>query len=291
MKKFFAIMLVLAIAVCSLGVLSSCGGKAFDDSKNIAVVTRGGESGTKSAFMELLGLKGKTDVSGSIQPSSTAAVLQEIKSNPLAIGYDSLGYVTDEVKMLKIDGVEATVENIKNGTYKLYRPLNVVYKQSTAEEAVNAAFLAYLGSSEAQAIITENGYVFTHEGTKSYTVTPGLSGEIDISGSTSLYPLMEILADEFEKIQPNVSITVAGGGSGTGYNNAENGVSDFGMISEKFKSEKAPSCTYYEVASDGIAVIVNKANPTDNISLEDLKNIYDVDAGDNAVKVWADIKK
>ena len=291
MKKIFALVLTFALTLCTLGVLTSCGGAKFDENKNISVVAREDGSGTKSAFMEIIGLKGKADVSGVIIGANTAAVLGEVKGNPLAIGYDSLGYVTDEVKMLKVDGVAATVENVKNGTYKISRPLNVVYQESKVASEVNTAFLAFLQSSDAQKIISDNGYVSTKDGAVAYTVVPGLSGEINISGSTSLKPLMEKLAAKFEAVQSGVKVTVGGGGSGTGYNDAKNGVSDFGMISEKFKTEKAENCTYYEVAKDGIAVIVNKENPLDNISMEDLKNIYNVDAGDAAIKVWADVSK
>ena len=291
MKKIFALVLTFALTLCTLGALTSCGGAKFDENKNISVVAREDGSGTKSAFMEIIGLKGKADVSGVIIGANTAAVLNEVKGNPLAIGYDSLGYVTDEVKMLKVDGVAATVENVKTGTYKISRPLNVVYQESKVASEVNTAFLTFLRSSDAQKIISDNGYVSTKDGAVAYTVVPGLSGEINISGSTSLKPLMEKLAAKFESIQSGVKVTVGGGGSGTGYNDAKNGVSDFGMISETFKTEKAENCTYYEVAKDGIAVIVNKANPLDNISMEDLKNIYNVDAGDAAIKVWADVTK
>ena len=291
MKKIFALVLTFALTLCTLGALTSCGGAKFDENKNISVVAREDGSGTKSAFMEIIGLKGKADVSGVIIGANTAAVLNEVKGNPLAIGYDSLGYVTDEVKMLKVDGVAATVENVKNGTYKISRPLNVVYQESKVASEVNTAFLAFLQSSDAQTIISDNGYVSTKDGAVAYTVIPGLSGEINISGSTSLKPLMEKLAAKFEAVQSGVKVTVGGGGSGTGYNDAKNGVSDFGMISEKFKTEKAENCTYYEVAKDGIAVIVNKENPLDNISMEDLGNIYNVDAGDAAIKVWADVSK
>ena len=291
MKKIFALVLTFALTLCTLGALTSCGGAKFDENKNISVVAREDGSGTKSAFMEIIGLKGKADVSGVIIGANTAAVLNEVKGNPLAIGYDSLGYVTDDVKTLKVDGVAPTVENVKNGTYKISRPLNVVYQESKVASDVNTAFLTFLQSSDAQSIISENGYVSTKEGAVAYTVVPGLSGNIAISGSTSLKPLMEKLAAKFESIQSGVKVTVGGGGSGTGYNDAKNGVSDFGMISETFKTEKAENCTYYEVAKDGIAVIVNKANPLDNISMEDLKNIYNVDAGDAAIKVWADVTK
>ena len=291
MKKIFALVLTFALTLCTLGALTSCGGAKFDENKNISVVAREDGSGTKSAFMEIIGLKGKADVSGVIIGANTAAVLGEVKGNPLAIGYDSLGYVTDEVKMLKVDGVAATVENVKNGTYKISRPLNVVYQESKVASEVNTAFLNFLQSSDAQKIISDNGYVSTKDGAVAYTVVPGLSGEINISGSTSLKPLMEKLAAKFEAVQSGVKVTVGGGGSGTGYNDAKNGVSDFGMISEKFKTEKAENCTYYEVAKDGIAVIVTKENALDNISMEDLKNIYNVDAGDAAIKVWADVSK
>ncbi|MBE5731300.1 MAG: phosphate ABC transporter substrate-binding protein [Clostridiales bacterium] len=291
MKKIFVFVLAFVFAIGTFGVLAACDGAKFDESKSITVVTRGGDSGTKSAFMEIIGLKGKADVSGSIQPQDTAAVLQEVKSNPLAIGYDSLGYVTDDVKILKVDGVEATVENIKSGTYKISRPLSVVYQESNVASDVNSAFLTFLQSLDAQTIVSDNGYVSTKDGAVAYTVVPGLSGKIDISGSTSLLPLMEKLAAKFEQMQSGISVTVAGGGSGTGYNNAQNGVSDFGMISEVFNLSKAEDCISYEVAKDGIAVIVNKANTFDNISLEDLRNIYDVDAGEAAIKVWADVSK
>ncbi len=291
MKKIFALILTLSLTFSTLCALTSCGGGAFDENKNITVVTREDGSGTKSAFMEIIGLKGKTDVSGVIVATGTAAVLQEVKGNPLAIGYDSLGYITDDVKVLKIDGVLPTVENIKNSTYKISRPLNVVYQADNATSEANAAFLSFLQSSEAQAIISDNGYVSTKEGSNAYTVVSELSGEISISGSTSLKPLMEKLAAKFEEMQSGVSISVGGGGSGTGYNDAKNGVSDFGMISEAFNPNKADNCTYYEVAKDGIAVIVNKANTFDSISLEDLKNIYNVDAGDAAIKTWAGITK
>ncbi len=291
MKKIFALILIWALTLCTLSALTSCGGAKFDENKNVSVVTREDGSGTKSAFMEIIGLKGKTDVSGVIVATGTAAVLQEVKGNPLAIGYDSLGYITDEVKILKVDGVEPTLENIKNGSYKISRPLNVVYQENKVASEVNTAFLTFLQSSDAQTLISDNGYVSTKEGAVAYTVIPGLTGEVAISGSTSLKPLMEKLAAKFEEMQSGVSVTVGGGGSGTGYNDAKNGVSDFGMISEAFNPSKADNCTYYEVAKDGIAVIVNQANTFDNISLEDLKNIYNADAGDAGIKTWVGVAK
>lgn len=258
----------------------------FDENKNISVVTRTDGSGTKSAIMEFLGLKGKKDVSGAIVLSSTDAIMAEVKGNPLAIGYDSLGFVTDDVKKIKVDGVAPTVENIKSGAYRLARPLNVVYKEENVQSGLNKAFFDFIKSSDAQTIIAYEGYVVSHDATAAYQIQQGLSGTINITGSTSLTPLMEKLAKKFEQIQGGVSINVGGTGSSQGYNDTKNGVVDFGMISEVFKPAKAEGCTYYQVCMDGIAIIVNSANPIENVSLATLKNIYDVDAGENAVKTW-----
>ena len=258
---------------------------------NISVVAREDGSGTKSAFMEIIGLKGKADVSGVIIATGTAGVLAEVRSNPLAVAYESLGYVTDDVKMLKVDGVEPTVENIKNGTYRIARPLNVVYQEKTVADGVCKAYLEFLQSADAQKIITEKGYVSTRDGAQKYKIQSGLTGKIGISGSTSLQPLMIELAKKFESLQSGVTVSVSGGGSGTGYKNAKEGVSEFGMISETFNSEKADNCTSYEVAKDGIAVIVNKANTNDNIALDTLKSIYNCEAGDSAVTKWDQVSK
>lgn len=290
--KTLCAALALTMGLCGL---AACGGKQNDGNdgfgdKQISVVAREDGSGTKSAFMEIIGLNGKSDVSGVIISASTAAVLTEVKGNPYAIAYESLGYVTDEVKILKVDGVEPTVENIKNGTYKIARPLSIVYKEATVADGAQKAFFEYLQSADAQTIISGKGYVSTKENPVAYTIQSGLTGEITVSGSTSLQPLMLELAAAFMKLQSGVTVQVSGGGSGTGYKNAEGGVSDFGMISEAFNKEKAASCVSYEVAKDGIAVIVNKKNPLDSISLEVLKNIYDVDAGDAAVKTWSQVK-
>lgn len=291
MKKIISAILSITLAIISIASFASCNKSAFDEKKNISVVTREDGSGTKSAFMELIGLKGKADISGVIVATGTAAVLAEVKGNPLAIGYDSLGYITDEVKTIKVDGVYPTIANIKSGDYKISRPLNVVYQESNVSSSeVNSAFLTFLKSSDAQEIISSNGYISTKDGAEKYTVIPGLSGKVTITGSTSLKPLMEKLAAKFESIQSGVSITVGGGGSGTGYNDAKSGVSDFGMISEKFNKDKADNCIYYEVAKDGIAIIVNRANTIENISLEDLSNIYNAEAGDKSIKTWSDLK-
>ena len=277
--------------LASLVGLVACSSGAFDSSKGITVITREDGSGTKSAFMEILGLKGKADVENVVIQTGTAAVMQEVSTNPYAIAFDSLGYVTDDVKKLKIDGVEPTVANIKSGSYTISRPLNVIYKEDTIKNSsVFSAYLTFLQSKDSQDIISAEGYVSVKDDASAYVKDDSLSGTIDISGSTSLKPLMEKLAEKFESYQPSVKVNVSGGGSGTGYSNGEKGVSAFGMISEEFNSSKAASCTYYTVAKDGIAVIVNQKNPLDSIKKADLSNIYDSEKSSSEhITTWSQL--
>lgn len=279
-KRILSILTFLLALVFSLTAFTACGKK----SKNIVVVVREDGSGTKSAFMEIIGLKGKSDVDGAIVGYGTAGMLTAVKNNANAIGYDSLGYVTNEVKILTVNGVAPSSETIKNGTYKISRPLSVIYQPDAVENSnVNAKYLEFLKSSEAQEIISANGYITNVDSSDSYVPATDLSGTINISGSTSLQPLMEKLASKFETLQAGVTVYVVGGGSGTGYNDANKSVSDFGMISETFNQNKADKCVSYVVALDGIAVIVNKKNDINDISLENLKGIFDKE---NQIKTW-----
>lgn len=285
--------LSFVLAGLTLATLASCGGKnqEFNYDASISVICREDGSGTKSAFMEIIGLKSqKGDVKGAIIQNSTAAVLQGVAQNPYSLAYDSLGYVTEDVKKLQVNGVECTLENCKTGAYAISRPLSVVYKEETVKSSsVFSAYLQYLGSAQAQSIISSNGYVQIVDGGSSYAAVSGLEGTINISGSTSLQPLMNLLAADFEKMQPKVTVNVSGGGSGTGLSDAENGTSNFGMISKEFIQTDAPSCTHYTVAKDGIAVIANKSNPVTSLTMEQLKSIYGNDEGEH-ITTWAPFK-
>ncbi|MCL1803423.1 MAG: substrate-binding domain-containing protein [Eubacteriaceae bacterium] len=297
-KQLATVSLALALLL-----IAACGGNSntnnsnntnnnnADEPKPISIIAREDGSGTKTAFMEIIGLKGKADPENVIIQTGTAGVLTEVKGNPAAIAYESLGYATSDVKILKVDGVEASTANIKNASYKISRPLSVIYQEETLEDEAYKAFYDYLQSSNAQKIISDEGYVSIIDNAAEYTINGALSGKIDVSGSTSLQPVMVLLASDFESLQPNVEVSVSGGGSGTGYQNAEEGVSEFGMISEEFNIEKAPSCTFHVVCKDGIAVIVNKANEIDSISMEQLKRIYDEEAGEEAITTWNEIAK
>lgn len=301
MKKIITTVtavLMALVCVCAFVACNSNGGK-FDASKNITVITREDGSGTKSAFMEIIGLKGQADVSGVIKSSSTDAVLASVKTNPYAIAFDSLGFVVgrEGVKALTVDGVEANAANVKSGAYPVSRPLSIVYKPETLENKLYKAYYDFLQSNQAQEIVTNGykqltsgGYVVNVDNPVDYVADSTLSGTIAISGSTSLQPLMNGLAAKFEELQPDVTVEVKGGGSGQGYKDTTNGVSVFGMISEKFTQSKAEGCTSTTVALDGIAIIVNASNPLTDITKDQLKQIYgNVDG--NQITVWSGIIK
>ncbi len=167
-KQYVKTSIIVTMAVLGVTSCNNQNNTSFDTSKIITVVTRDDGSGTKSAFMEIIGLKGKKDPAGVISASSTTTVLATVKTNPIAIAYESLGYVTDEVKILKVDQVDCNVENIKTGDYKIARSLNIVYKETILQNPVFEDFYKFLGSSDSQKIISDNGYVSTKDDTSSY---------------------------------------------------------------------------------------------------------------------------
>lgn len=94
-------------------------------------------------------------------------MMTSVKGDPGAIGYISLGSLDDSVKSLKIDGVEATADNVKDGSYKIARPFNIV----TTDELTPAAqdFITFIMSKEGQTIVEDNGYIAVSEDAASYT--------------------------------------------------------------------------------------------------------------------------
>ena len=140
MKKSISMLLA---ALMLTGALSGCGGSSSSDSSDsqasgndsgvsgaITVISREDGSGTRGAFIELTGVEEKNDAGEKIDNTTadaeiankTDVVLTSVAGNEKAIGYISLGALNDTVKAVKVDGAEATVDNVKNGSYKLSRP-------------------------------------------------------------------------------------------------------------------------------------------------------------------------
>lgn len=281
-KKILATAAAGLIAMASLagcgstGSSSSTGG--FDTKSNISVITREDGSGTRSAFIELTGVQEEKDgtktdntLSSAVVQSSTQAVLTGVAGDPTAIGYISLGSLNDTVKAAKIDGVEPTSETVKDGSYKISRPFNIATKDNLSEAAQN--FIDYILSKEGQEIVNKD-YVEAVDNAEPFAGAKG-KGKVKVGGSTSVSPVMEKLAEAYQKVNKDVTVEVNTSDSSTGMSQAAEGTVDIGMASRELKdSETAKGIKGTVIAKDGIAVIVNKSNTVEDIKLDRLKGIY-----------------
>lgn len=279
MKKFAAIFMCAALAVGALSGCSSNENSSTADNSTagnpISVVTREDGSGTRGAFVELFGIEdadGNDAITQSAEISnSTSVVMTTVAGNPDAIGYISLGSLNNTVKALEIDGVAATVENINNGTYKVYRPFNIATKEGLSETAQD--FVNFIMSEQGQAIVAEEGYISV-ENSGSYTPS-GKTGTVTVSGSSSVTPVMQVLKEEYEALNPDVTIELQQSDSATGVNDAIAGTSDIGMASRALKdSELEQGVVGTVIANDGIAVIVNNESTVTGLTSEQVKGIY-----------------
>ena len=279
MKKFAAIFMCAALAVGALSGCSSNENSSTADNSTagnpISVVTREDGSGTRGAFVELFGIEdadGNDAITQSAEISnSTSVVMTTVAGNPDAIGYISLGSLDSTVKALEIDGVAATVDNINNGTYKVYRPFNIATKEGLSETAQD--FVNFIMSEQGQAIVAEEGYISV-ENSGSYTPS-GKTGTVTVSGSSSVTPVMQVLKEEYEALNPDVTIELQQSDSTTGVNDAIAGTSDIGMASRALKdSELEQGVVGTVIANDGIAVIVNNESTVTGLTSEQVKGIY-----------------
>lgn len=278
MKKFAAIFMCAALAVGALSGCSSNENSSTADNSTagnpISVVTREDGSGTRGAFVELFGIEdadGNDAITQSAEISnSTSVVMTTVAGNPDAIGYISLGSLDNTVKALEIDGVAATVDNINNGTYKVYRPFNIATKEGLSETAQD--FVNFIMSEQGQAIVAED-YISV-ESNGSYTPS-GKTGTVTVSGSSSVTPVMQVLKEEYEALNPDVTIELQQSDSTTGVNDAIAGTSDIGMASRALKdSELEQGVVGTVIANDGIAVIVNNESTVTGLTSEQVKGIY-----------------
>ena len=264
---------ILATSICSVYAAPK-----FNSKKSITVLSREDGSGTRGAFIELFGIE-KKDTSGkkvdyttdeAAITNSTAVMLASVAGDNYAIGYVSLGSLNDSVKAVKIDGADATVSNINNGSYKISRPFNIAVKEGLTPVAQD--FVNFILSDKGQKVIAANKYI--QVAAKSY-ISSKASGKIVVSGSSSVSPVMEKLIEAYKSENPNAKIELQTSDSTTGVTNAINGTCDIGMVSRSLKdSEKSKGVQEVTIAIDGIAVIVNKSNPTGNLSKAQVEQIF-----------------
>lgn len=302
LKKLAAISLSV---LCVAGMLTGCGGgnsnsssgassagsSSAGDAKPISIVSREDGSGTRGAFIELFGVQEKdadgnkvdnTSVDANIV-KSTEVMMTTVANDDFAIGYTSLGALNDTVKALKVDGVEATAENIKAGTYKISRPFNIATKGKVSDVADD--FMKYIMSSDGQQVIEDNGYIKVDDAAAAFK-SSGAEGTVVVAGSSSVTPVMEKLAESYEKVNTKAKIDIQESDSTTGMTSVAEGTCDIGMASRELEdSEKDAGLTPVAIALDGIAVIVNKNNTIDDIKPDMVKSIYVGEVTD-----WNDVK-
>lgn len=255
------------------------GNADFDHTSAIAVYSREDGSGTRGAFIELFGVEEK-DESGekvdntteeAIITNSTDVMLTSVAGDTYAIGYVSLGSLNDTVKAVKIDGAEATVENIKSGTYKIARPFNIATKGEVSEAAQD--FINYIMSDDGQKVISDNGYI--GDDSAAAFESNGAEGKVVVGGSSSVSPVMEKLIEAYKAVNANVEIELQTSDSTTGMTGAADGTLDIGMASRELKdSETEEGLIATKIAMDGIAVIVNQENPVEDLSSDTVKGIF-----------------
>lgn len=245
----------------------------------IDVVSREDGSGTRGAFIELFGIEtkdadgNKTDrtTADAIIANQTEVMMQNVAGDKNAIGYASLGSVDDSIKVLSIDGAEASTENVLNGSYQISRPFNIATKGELSDAAQD--FVNYILSAEGQKVINDNGYIQIDDKAEAFQ-SNGATGEITVAGSSSVTPVMEKLKEAYEEVNSGVSITIQESDSTTGMTSAMEGVCDIGMASRELSEEEAAELTPVKIALDGIAVIVNPENALNDLSAEQVCSIF-----------------
>lgn len=294
MKKSVSLLLA-GLMLC--GALTGCGGNnstaentdsqttesTTGTSGAIHVVSREDGSGTRVAFVELTGVEDDNGDNTTVEAeiaNRTDAVLTTVAGNEAAIGYVSLGSLNDTVKAVTVDGVEATVDNVKSGDYTLSRPFNIATKGEPT--GVAADFIGFIMSADGQAIVGED-YITVNDNAEAFT-SDGSSGHITVGGSSSVSPVMEQLIEAYKAVNPNAQIDLQTSDSTSGMTGAMDGTFAIGMASRELKDEEAAELTGTAIALDGIAVIVNTANTVDNLTMDQIRSIYVGETTD-----WADV--
>lgn len=283
MKKIISLSLVaILIFAFAVGCASDnegettppASGSDFDTSETINVVSREDGSGTRGAFVEIVGVEvdgNDATYDEAVIQNGTNGVMTTVAGDEYSIGYISLGSLNDTVTAVAVDGVEATTENIKSGDYKIARPFNIAYQSGLSELAQD--FVDFIMSADGQAIVADNSLIEVADDATAYSPS-GLTGTIVVGGSTSVTPVMEKLAEAYEGLNSGVTIEIQSNGSSAGMTAAIEGSADIGMASRDLKDSEKEVLEYQAIGIDGIAVIVNNESNVSDLSLDSIRSIY-----------------
>ncbi|MBY5034322.1 extracellular solute-binding protein [Streptococcus gallolyticus] len=293
MKTSKKILLLAVTGLMGLGALTACSGNTSSSaSDTINVVSREEGSGTRSTFIELFGVEEKdansekvdNTAATAIVANSTSVMLTTVSEDAAAIGYASLGSLNDSVKVLDIDGNKASVADIKDGSYKISRPFNIITKEDKVSQAAQD-FIDFILSTEGQKVVEKAGYI-PLDNTTAYTAKVS-SGKVVVAGSSSVTPIMEKIKEAYQKVNAKVDVEIQQSDSSTGITSAIDGLADIGIASRELKDEESgKGVASTVIATDGIAVVVNKKNKVNDLTTEQVKEIFT-----GKTTSWADLSK
>lgn len=278
-------------ATLAAALLTGCGQgitpseQPFDPNQEIVVISREDGSGTRAAFVELAGVlnadKQDQTTKEAEMANQTGVVLTSVEGNQAAIGYISMGSLGQTVKAVKIDGVEATAENVKNGFYTLARPFNIAYQGEP--EGLKKDFIDFIFSKQGQAVIESMGAIAMQAEAQEYQPS-GQSGKLTIAGSSSVTPVMEKLVEAYMALNPDANLELQQSDSSAGMKAVVDGTADIGMASRQLKDSEKAELQHTAIAMDGIAVIVNLKNSIDNLTKAQVAGIYK-----GEITFWSDV--
>ncbi|WP_162140186.1 substrate-binding domain-containing protein [Haploplasma axanthum] len=305
MRKIFAILFTVLLGV----TLVACTNDNSPKDDKITVYTRDTASGTRDAFFTAIDFTDaiKDDqklVNGVLIVDGNGDMISKIKNDENGIGYISLtSLATSELKGLKFNGVEATEQNVLNGSYALKRPFNyiVTSNDTTDADKLAKAFVAYMGTKDAETIIKSKGGIIevdanapTWESIKSqHTVANKDNKDVTVifGGSTSVESIAKELSKDFSSKAGNFKAEHKHTGSGDAYKNTQGSGKDgdsalhIGFASRGFKADEAGAVgTFGQLAFDAVVIVVNSKNKLNSITPEQAKEVY---KGDTAK--WADV--
>ena len=279
MRKMANVMMALALsAACTAGAAMTVSAADFDASTDISVLSREDGSGTRGAFIELFGIEQKDADGNKVDmtteeaaiTNSTSVMMTSVANDRYALGYISLGSLDDTVKAVKIDGAAPSVDTVKDGSYKVVRPFNIVVNEE-ALTPVDQDFINYILSADGQAVVTENGYIALDA--EEAFESDMSEGKIVVGGSSSVSPVMEKLIEAYQAINTNAEIELQTTDSTTGVSSTIEGTYNIGMASRDLKDTEE-GVTAIKIADDGIAVIVNNDNPIEELTSEQVLSVY-----------------
>lgn len=279
-------------AACAAGTVMTASAADFDTAAEISVFSREDGSGTRGAFIELFGIEQKDADGNKVDmtteeaaiTNSTSVMMTSVANDEYAIGYISLGSLNDTVKAVSIDGAAPSVDTVKDGSYKVVRPFNIVVKEDTLT-AVDQDFINYILSADGQAVVSENGYIALD--TQEAFESDLSEGKIVVGGSSSVSPVMEKLAEAYQEINTNAEIEIQTTDSSTGVSSTLDGTYNIGMASRELKdTETEQGAAAVKIADDGIAVIVNNDNPASDLSSDQVLAVYT-----GEVTTWAELSE